>query len=172
MLKYTLCFIKCGEKILLLNRERPGWMGSWNGVGGLIEEKEKPIESAIREIWEETAISVDELDFKGVVTWKNEKGLIEGMYVFIVEVAETYIFNSPIKTEEGILDWKEMNWIFNSKNTGIVSNIPKFLSHMLESNELYEYNCIYEGCILKDISINRIRDDFINKVKEIKNKCG
>lgn len=32
-LKYTICFIKRGDEILLLNREKSSWMGSWNGVG-------------------------------------------------------------------------------------------------------------------------------------------
>lgn len=54
MLKYTICFIKRADNILLLNREKPGWMGSWNGVGGKIETGETPIECILREIYEET----------------------------------------------------------------------------------------------------------------------
>lgn len=34
MIAFTNCFIKKGDRILLLNRNKPSWMGMWNGVGG------------------------------------------------------------------------------------------------------------------------------------------
>lgn len=40
MYSFTICFIKQGNNILLLNRESPEWMGIWNGVGGKLEEGE------------------------------------------------------------------------------------------------------------------------------------
>lgn len=49
-LKYNICFIKQGDRILLLNREKPSWMGCWNGVGGKLEPEESPTQSMIREI--------------------------------------------------------------------------------------------------------------------------
>ncbi len=36
MYKYTICFIRKGNKILLLNRNKKPNMGMWNGVGGKI----------------------------------------------------------------------------------------------------------------------------------------
>lgn len=52
MYKYTLCFIQRADEILLLNRQKSPWMGSWNGVGGKIEPGESLIESIKREIKE------------------------------------------------------------------------------------------------------------------------
>ncbi len=49
MYKYTICFIKKGKKILLLNRNKKPNMGMWNGVGGKIEDNETPYEGIIRE---------------------------------------------------------------------------------------------------------------------------
>lgn len=57
MVEYTICFLKQGDKILLLNREKPQWMGAWNGVGGKIEQGETPLVSALREIKEETGLA-------------------------------------------------------------------------------------------------------------------
>ena len=51
-LKYTLCFIRRGDEILMLNREKPSWMGMWNGVGGRMEANETPKECILREVWE------------------------------------------------------------------------------------------------------------------------
>lgn len=42
MIKYNLCYIRKENKILLLNRELPGWMGCWNGVGGKLQANEEP----------------------------------------------------------------------------------------------------------------------------------
>lgn len=33
MIKYNLCLIRQGNKILLLNRERSPWMGCWTKEG-------------------------------------------------------------------------------------------------------------------------------------------
>jgi 8-oxo-dGTP diphosphatase len=47
-------------------------------VGGKIEENESPRESALREIEEETGISLDSIDFKGIVTWIVDGKLTAG----------------------------------------------------------------------------------------------
>ena len=38
----TLCFVKKGNKILMINRNKPPFMGMWNAVGGHIEKGETP----------------------------------------------------------------------------------------------------------------------------------
>ncbi|WJH35841.1 hypothetical protein N6H14_07935 [Paenibacillus sp. CC-CFT747] len=43
MFRYTICFIRRGNRILLLNRNAPAWMGAWNGVGGKLEPGEAPL---------------------------------------------------------------------------------------------------------------------------------
>jgi hypothetical protein len=48
MLKYNICFVKRGDEILLLNREKASWMGCWNGIGGKLEPMETPREAMIR----------------------------------------------------------------------------------------------------------------------------
>lgn len=44
MYKYTLCFIKKGCQLLMLNRDSAPTKGLWNGVGGKIEANESPTE--------------------------------------------------------------------------------------------------------------------------------
>ncbi|WP_433596302.1 NUDIX domain-containing protein [Lysinibacillus xylanilyticus] len=65
MYKYTVCFVKNENNILMLNREKSPIMGVWNGVGGKIEKGETPDEGALREVFEETGIRVERYFSKG-----------------------------------------------------------------------------------------------------------
>lgn len=153
--KYTLIFLRHQDKILMLNTVKGMWMGMWNGVGGKIENGETPLEGALREVFEETGIRVDNLDFQTVVTWEvideNESG---GMYIYtfnlkdITKVAKTPYY-SPGK--EGILDWKSIDWIFDERNQGVIKNIKTFLYDILKGNVYKRYHCIYQDHTLLEV---------------------
>ncbi|WP_242069715.1 NUDIX hydrolase [Paenibacillus dendritiformis] len=99
MLKYTLCLIKQGSKILLLNREKPAWMGCWNGVGGKIEKNEQPRASMLREIREETGIEALDLTFKGLITWTTgERRDFGGLYLYLADIPQEYTYPTPVKS--------------------------------------------------------------------------
>lgn len=144
MFKYTICFIKRGNQILLLNREKSSWMGSWNGVGGKFEKGESPTECILREVFEETGIKLKSLKYKGIVTWKTEENSIGGMYAFIAELPDDFKYETPIKMREGILDWKNIDWILNPENTGVASNMSKYLPKMLNEDCKYEHRCFFD----------------------------
>ncbi|MFD2042951.1 NUDIX domain-containing protein [Ornithinibacillus salinisoli] len=159
MLKYTIAFIKRGEEILLLNRESSTWMGSWNGVGGKIEKDETPTECIIREIKEETGLKVESVDYRGTVTWNvNSLNVNSGMYAFVVELPSTYHYYTPIKTVEGILDWKKVDWIFHPENTG-VANLNYFLSQILDNDEIYNYHFSYRNGEVHEFKTSSIVDN-------------
>lgn len=145
MFKYNICFLKQNDQILLLNREKPSWMGRWNGVGGKIEENESPRESALREIKEETGIVLDSIDFKGIVTWIVDGKLTGGMYAYFAELPSDFIYETPIKTPEGILDWKSLEWIMHPENNGIADIIPKSIHRFIDDANCYEHRCFYEN---------------------------
>ncbi|WP_053375898.1 NUDIX hydrolase [Paenibacillus sp. FJAT-27812] len=166
MLKYNICFVKRGDEILLLNREKASWMGCWNGIGGKLEPMESPRAAMIREIEEETGIEAYELYFKGLVTWTGEDFDFGGMYAYVAEVPESYDYVTPRKTDEGILDWKKIEWIMNEDNVGIVSNIPRTLPFMLNDAHCYNHHCVYEkGQLLKLIQ-SLITSDIESNEKE------
>ena len=150
MFKYTICFIRQGSKVLLLNREKASWMGAWNGVGGHVELGETPREGILREAGEETGITLESVQFKGIVTWAVDGVITGGMYAYVAELPEDYAYETPIKTEEGILDWKELEWILHQKNVGLAANIQGSLERMLFDPACYEYRCYYaEGKLIK-----------------------
>ncbi len=146
MLKYNLCLIKQGNKILLLNREKPSWLGCWNGIGGKLEQGEQPRASMLREIEEETGIDTFELTFKGLITWSSVDGTgFGGMYLYLAEMPIDYVYETPIKTDEGILDWKEIEWILHPENLGVASNIPPCLEKVLYDSQCYNHHSVFQG---------------------------
>ncbi len=146
MLKYNLCLIRRGNQILLLNREKPTWMGCWNGVGGKLEQGEQPRVAMLREIDEETGIDAAELTFKGLITWSNIDGSnFGGMYLYLANFPENISYSTPRKTDEGILDWKGIDWILHSDNQGIAANIPPCLGKILYDNDCYNHHSYFEG---------------------------
>lgn len=123
MYKYTVCFVKNENNILMLNREKSPIMGVWNGVGGKIEKGETPDEGALREVFEETGIRVERYFSKGTVSWETSTGELDGIYVYLYEVTNHLKLETPNKTREGILDWKSIDWILNPNNLGIAEKV-------------------------------------------------
>src|SRR5262245_56841406 len=123
MIAYRICFVRRGSRILMLNRERASWMGCWNGVGGKLETGETPRASMMRELGEETGIGQCDLRFKGLVTWLIDGSTFGGMYAYLAEADENCIYETPVITAEGILDWKETSWLLHPSNQGVAANV-------------------------------------------------
>lgn len=155
MLKYTLCFIRKGNQLLLLNRKKSPNMGLWNGVGGKIETNETPLEGIVRETLEETGIILSNVNHAGDVIWESNSGN-SGMYVYIADLPVDVDVQTPIETDEGILDWKEINWILDPQNKGVVDNIHIYLPNILEGQFGYEYTFVYEDEVMKEYKITKL----------------
>ena len=151
--KYTLAFIKSGSKILMINREKSPWKGAWNGVGGKIQEGETPRSCIKREILEETSFDIDGAVFKGILTWNNFDAKGNGLYIFLVEVDESLVFQEIIQTREGILAWKEYDWIVSSDNVGVASNIPHFLPAIVNASKPIHCHCEFDHYQLLSVTM-------------------
>lgn len=165
MLKYTLCLIRNGDQFLLLNRLKKPQMGTWNGVGGKIESGETPLESVIRETFEETGILLKELTYAGNVIFKSNEGR-EGMYLFVADLPEGSRLVTPAGTAEGILDWKPVDWILHKDNRGVASNLRVYLPVVLEGRVGLEHLFTYDQGVIQDYTIVEINENKINEKYE------
>ncbi|WP_076143623.1 NUDIX hydrolase [Paenibacillus odorifer] len=137
MFQYNVCFLKSDDRILMLNREKPPIMGVWNGVGGKNEVGENADDGAKREVLEETGIKVSKYYSKGIITWDKNGEEKEGLYLYLFEVDKN-LGNQPIQiTREGILDWKQIDWILNPSNLGIAEMVAQYLPVLLEKEGDY-----------------------------------
>ncbi|EAC6872630.1 NUDIX hydrolase [Listeria monocytogenes] len=154
MYKYTLCFIQRADEILLLNRQKSPWMGSWNGVGGKIEQGEALLESIKREITEETGISSKDYEIRdiGEMKWFVDGENLGGMHLFLATLPDNYTYPTPRATDEGILDFKKRAWILNPENTGVVNNLPYIIQHAPKAPLRIEVSTNYQENTLLHIS--------------------
>jgi 8-oxo-dGTP diphosphatase len=99
----TLCFVTYQDKILLLKRapHKRIFPNHYNGVGGHIERDEDPQSSAIREIYEETGLTVHHIRFCGSthINTHDSTGIL--LFIFIGEATSLAFQDS----EEGQLEW-------------------------------------------------------------------
>lgn len=145
MYKYTICFIRQEDKLLLLNRFKSPNMGLWNGIGGKIEQGEALRQSILREIYEETGLTISEstIDFGGVVRWVSNS-FDSGMYLFYCELAPQIKLEAPMLMDEGILMWHSIDWVLNKENEGVAHNIKYFLPHLLRGEYEIEHLFTYD----------------------------
>ncbi|MGG1166611.1 MULTISPECIES: NUDIX hydrolase [Bacillus cereus group] len=139
MFKYNVCFLKSKDKVLMLNREKAPIMGVWNGVGGKHEIGETADEGAIREVFEETGFNVNQYYSKGIITWNTSDHKKDGLYVYLFEVDTILESESIKKTREGILHWKQIDWILNPSNLGIAEMVKEYLPVLLEKAGDYSF---------------------------------
>ena len=144
----TLCFLKKDEKILLINRNSSPFMGMWNGIGGHKEENESAYQCAIREIKEESNIKVDKLDLISISTWNYDD---DEIYVYVANLDKDFdISNYPIVIDEGIVDFKDINWIINPKNYGVIDDLKIFIQD-IKNNKKQNYHLVYDNSKLIEV---------------------
>lgn len=150
----TLCFLRCGEEILMLHRRFPPNQGLWNGVGGHIEPGETPRQAVIREVREETGYQLEDVKFAGLLTWEGFEIPPGGLLIFTAEVPH----KDFVSNHEGDLAWVSVDWACSSPE--VVDNIHVFLPRILAGEEPRHYHFIYQGGVCLEDRITPLLEDF------------
>lgn len=100
----TLCYIQSGENYLLLHRTKKKNDQShdkWLGIGGKFEDKESPEDCILREVLEETGLTLTSYQYRGIVTFVSDVWETEFMHLFTADA-----FTGTIRDcDEGELEW-------------------------------------------------------------------
>ena len=81
----TLVYIRENGRTLMLHRVKKKndiHRGKWNTLGGKLEPGETPEECAIREVFEESGLSIENPEMKGILTFPSFDD-IDDWYVFV-----------------------------------------------------------------------------------------
>ncbi|MBK7867796.1 MAG: 8-oxo-dGTP diphosphatase [Ignavibacteriales bacterium] len=103
----TLCYVRDAKNLttLMLHRvkkENDMHEGKWNGLGGKFEDGETPEECVIREVHEESGLSITNPKLQGFITFPAFDQF-EDWYVFVFTADE--FTGGLIDSPEGNLEW-------------------------------------------------------------------
>jgi 8-oxo-dGTP diphosphatase len=138
---FTLCIIRDDDKVLFQKRYKSPFKGYWNAPGGKVEIQESPKEACIREVYEETGISLNSIKFRGVMTVSDTTKKIDTEVLMLFE--SNSFQGELISSNEGEVDWIELDRIYES------SIVPESMTYLLP------YITDYEGIITGKLVYNR-----------------
>lgn len=137
----TLCYIEQDEKYLMLHRvkkENDINKDKWIGVGGHFEPGESPEECLLREVKEETGLTLTSWKFRGIVSFISDKWDTEYMCLFTADGFE----GEMTSCNEGTLEWVEKTQV---TKLPIWEGDIIFLQLLNENRDFFSLKLRYEG---------------------------
>lgn len=146
MILTTLCYIEKDDKYLMLHRvkkENDCNKDKWIGVGGKFEDGESPEECLLREVKEETGLTVTSYQFRGIVTFVSDEWETEYMHLFTASDYEGELPENAMRDcSEGELVWVPKDEI---ENRNLWEGDKIFLKLLQERAEFFSLKLRYEG---------------------------
>ena len=141
----TLCYLERDGCYLMLHRikrENDLNRDKWIGIGGKFEEGESPENCLLREVREETGLTLDSWRYCGIVTFVSDEWGTEYMHLFHSED----FHGSLRECDEGSLEWIEKSALASLPDLWEGDRI--FL-RMMENNEpFFSLKLCYRGDLL------------------------
>lgn len=141
----TLCYIQKDNCYLMLHRIKKSQdinEGKWIGVGGKFEADETPEECLLREVKEETGLTLSTYQYRGLLTFINSQ--CETEYIFLY-TADAYEGTLTSDCGEGILKWVPVEQI---DQLDLWEGDRIFLRYLKESTAPFSLKLKYEGDVL------------------------
>ena len=147
----TLCYLERDGCYLMLHRikkENDLNRDKWIGIGGKFEEGESPENCLLREVREETGLTLGSWRYCGIVTFVSDAWGTEYMHLFHSED----FHGSLRECDEGSLEWIEKS---------ALASLPelwegdRLFLRMMENNEpFFSLKLCYRGDLLTGAELN------------------
>ena len=146
MIDTTLCYLEKDGCYLMLHRVKKAAdpnEGKWIGVGGHFREGESPEECVIREVLEETGLTIEHPVYRGIVTFVSDVWEEEQMHLF---TAGTF------RGELTECDEGELAWIPRGKvgELRLWEGDRIFLDLLAARDSFFSLKLVYRGDILTE----------------------
>ena len=146
----TLCYIEQDGCYLMLHRvkkEHDINRDKWIGIGGKFEDKESPEDCVLREVREETGLTLTHMEYRGIVTFVSDRYDTEYLHLFWADG-----FTGTLRDcDEGNLEWIEKSRL---------REIPKwqgdeiFLELLEQRVPFFSLKLCYVGDVLEQAVLN------------------
>ena len=147
----TLCYIERDDKYLMLHRVKKvndENHDKWIGVGGKFEEGESPEDCVLREVKEETGLTLKTFSYRGIVTFVSDIYGTEYMHLFTA---------TEYEGEMHICDEGELVWVSKKEieNLNIWEGDKVFFRLLDEGNDFFSLKLRYCGDTLVETKVTR-----------------
>lgn len=136
----TLCHIKKDGNYLMMHRVKKKNdinKDKWIGVGGHFEYGESPEECLLREVKEETGLTLLHYKFRGIVTFIYGEDVVEYMHLFDADEFEGEL----IECDEGELVWVPIDEVLNLP---IWEGDKIFFKLLAENDDVFSLKLVYD----------------------------
>ena len=137
----SLCYIERGGKYLMLHRVKKTVdenKDKWIGIGGKFEEGESPEDCVMREVLEETGLTLNSWRYRGIVTFVSDEWGTEYMHLF----TSGDFSGKPRECDEGVLEWIEKERLLSLP----IWQGDKIFLRLLDTNEpFFSLKLCYQG---------------------------
>ena len=146
----TLCYIQREGQYLMLHRVKKKNdvnQDKWVGIGGKFEDKESPEDCLLREVQEETGLTLTRYAYRGLVTFVSDLWETEYMHLFTADE-----FRGEIgPCDEGDLEWVDKDKV---KDLPIWVGDKIFLDLLTREVPFFSLKLAYEGETLVQAVLN------------------
>ena len=137
----SLCYIQRDSEYLMLHRvtkENDCNRDKWIGIGGKFEDGESPHECVRREALEETGLVLEQLRFRGIVTFVSDVWETEYMHLFTC----TGYSGTEHPCDEGVLEWIDKKALYDLQ---LWEGDRIFLRLLEEERPFFSLKLVYRG---------------------------
>ena len=146
----TLCYIENEDSYLMMHRVKKKKdinKDKWVGVGGHFEEGESPEECLLREVYEETGLTLISWKLRGIITFMTDVQQTEYMFLY---TADGYT-GEMTECNEGNLEWVKKSDVYDLP----IWEGDKVFFRLLEENApCFSLKLRYEGDKLVETVLN------------------
>lgn len=158
----TLCYIEKDQKYLMLHRvkkKKDVNKDKWIGIGGHFEPGESPEECLLREVKEETGLTLTDFTFRGIITFLAAGWPTEYMCLYTARQFEGML----TECDEGTLEWVEKERLLS---LNLWEGDKIFFRLLLEDAPFFSLKLSYEGDRLLEAVLNGTAMELPGSVKE------
>lgn len=139
----NMCMIYHNDYVLVQNRKNPNWPGI-TFPGGHVEKGEPFTDAVIREVWEETGLTISNPQLCGIKDWTNDDGT---RYMVLFYKTDKYTGNLS-SSREGEVFWVKFDELTQLNLANDMSDMLKvFLNDELSEHFFYKENGKWVGVL-------------------------
>lgn len=151
----TLCYIEKEQSYLLMHRiskKQDVNKDKWIGVGGHLEAGESPEECLLREVKEETGLTLKDWSFRGLLSFATQSGEEELICLY---TSESFSGQLAEDCREGKLEWVSWDRLPQLR---LWEGDKIFLRMLQEGAPFFSLKLRYDGDLLTEAVLDGKRD--------------